>query len=110
MHSHRRGRTRAVARSIAAAGVRLSWPYAFEPRGHDRRRCTDAEGGVEAPLRSELDEIGRELREASLAHRGPRALVAWLVRGRPCVAGRVSQAELGALGGVIEEHAGVTQG
>ena len=70
MHSHRRVAEPAVARSIATADVTLLWPYAFESRGHDRRRCTDAEGGVEAPLRSELDEIGRELCEASLAH-GP---------------------------------------
>lgn len=46
-------------------------PHAFEARGHDCRRRAEAEGGVETALRSELDDIGWELCEASFADGAP---------------------------------------
>ena len=64
-----------------------SGPRALEPGGHDRRDRADAEGGMEAALRLELDEVGGELGEAALAHGRPRARVAGPGGGRPRVAG-----------------------
>ena len=64
-----------------------SGPRALEPGGHDRRDRADAEGGMEAALRLELGEVGRELSEAALAHGRPRARVAGPGGGRPRVAG-----------------------
>ena len=52
-----------------------SRPYTFESRGHDGGGRAQAEGAVEAALRSEVHEIGRQLREAPLAHGAPCVLV-----------------------------------